>query len=100
MSDEDTTDRIDDPDEDRAIAAFLDAVAPTLRDEAVWAEPPGTAGSQFFVVTAADAQLPPDYAVLGKVTDGLDVVEQIGRLGNAQEQPTEKVEIKSIKLSD
>ena len=63
-------------------------------------EPPGTAGSQFFVVTAADAQLPPDYAVLGKVTDGLDVVEEIGRLGNAQEQPTEKVEIKSIKLSE
>ena len=32
-------------------------------------EPPGTAGSQFFVVTAPDAQLTPDYAVLGKVTD-------------------------------
>ena len=63
-------------------------------------EPPGTAGSQFFVVTAADAQLPADYAVLGKVTDGLDVVEEIGRLGNAQEMPTEKVEIKSIKLSE
>ena len=30
-------------------------------------EPPGTAGSQFFVVTAPDAGLPPDYAVLGKV---------------------------------
>jgi peptidyl-prolyl cis-trans isomerase B (cyclophilin B) len=63
------------------------------------AEPAGTSGSQFFVVTAADAGLPPDYAVLGKVTDGLDVVEAIGRLGNAQEQPTEKVEIESVKLT-
>jgi peptidyl-prolyl cis-trans isomerase B (cyclophilin B) len=43
-------------------------------------EPPGTSGSQFFVVTADDAGLPPDYAILGKVTDGLDVVEKIGAI--------------------
>ena len=41
-------------------------------------EPPGTSGSQFFVVTADDAQLPPDYALLGRVTRGMDVVERIG----------------------
>jgi len=41
------------------------------------AEPPGTSGSQFFVVTAEDAQLPPDYALLGKVTKGQDVVDKI-----------------------
>jgi cyclophilin family peptidyl-prolyl cis-trans isomerase len=41
------------------------------------AEPAGTAGSQFFVVTAADAGLPPDYAVLGKVVRGMDVVKRI-----------------------
>jgi cyclophilin family peptidyl-prolyl cis-trans isomerase len=57
------------------------------------AEPAGTAGSQFFVVTAADAGLPPDYAIIGKVTDGLDVVDRIGKLGDASEQPTEVVEI-------
>src|SRR3954469_156189 len=34
-------------------------------------EPPGPAGSQFFVVTAPDAQLPPEYALLGTVTSGL-----------------------------
>ena len=46
-------------------------------------EPPGTSGSQFFVVTApADAGLPPDYAVLGKVTDGMDVVDAIAELGD------------------
>src|SRR4051794_40440789 len=31
-------------------------------------EPPGTSGSQFFIVTAEDAGLPPDYAILGRVT--------------------------------
>jgi cyclophilin family peptidyl-prolyl cis-trans isomerase len=31
-------------------------------------EPPGTSGRQFFIVTAEDAGLPPDYAVLGRVT--------------------------------
>src|SRR3954451_25087932 len=31
-------------------------------------DPAGTAGSQFFVVTGEDASLPPEYAVVGKVT--------------------------------
>ena len=46
------------------------------------AEPPGTAGSQFFVVTGADAGLPPDYAVIGRVTEGEDVVEAIAEQGD------------------
>jgi peptidyl-prolyl cis-trans isomerase B (cyclophilin B) len=45
-------------------------------------EPPGTAGSQFFVVTGAGAGLTPDYALLGKVTKGMDVVQAIGELGD------------------
>ena len=45
-------------------------------------EPPGTAGSQFFVVTAAGTGLTPDYALLGRVTKGLDVVREIGKLGD------------------
>src|SRR4051794_18063338 len=40
-------------------------------------EAPGTSGSQFFVVTGEDAQLPPDYALLGKVTNGMEVVDKI-----------------------
>jgi peptidyl-prolyl cis-trans isomerase B (cyclophilin B) len=64
------------------------------------AEPAGTSGSQFFVVTAADAGLPPDYAVLGKVTRGLPVVERIGKLGNpANEHPTRRIEIESMTVS-
>jgi len=57
------------------------------------AQPPGTSGSQFFVVTAADAGLPPDYAIIGKVVEGLAVVDRIGELGDANEQPTRVVEI-------
>ena len=43
------------------------------------AEPAGTSGSQFFIVTgAAAASLTPDYALLGKVTKGMDVAKKIG----------------------
>jgi cyclophilin family peptidyl-prolyl cis-trans isomerase len=61
------------------------------------AEPAGTAGSQFFVVTVDDAVLEPDYAIVGTVTDGLDVVERIGRLGDpSTEQPLQPVVIESV----
>ncbi len=45
-------------------------------------DPPGHSGSQFFVVTAADAGLPPDYALLGEVSSGEDVVDRIAELGD------------------
>jgi cyclophilin family peptidyl-prolyl cis-trans isomerase len=45
-------------------------------------EPDGRSGSQFFVVTAVNAGLPPNYAILGKVSSGLDVVKRIGSLGD------------------
>jgi cyclophilin family peptidyl-prolyl cis-trans isomerase len=57
-------------------------------------EPSGTSGSQFFVVTGADAGLQPDYALLGVVTKGLRVVDRIGKLGNpVNQRPTRKVEV-------
>ena len=60
-------------------------------------EPAGTAGSQFFVVTGADVGLPPDYAIVGEVTEGLDVVDLIGTLGDpATERPTQAVVIESV----
>jgi peptidyl-prolyl cis-trans isomerase B (cyclophilin B) len=45
------------------------------------AEPPGRSGSQFYVVTGADAGLPPDYALVGEVTEGMDIVDAISALG-------------------
>jgi peptidyl-prolyl cis-trans isomerase B (cyclophilin B) len=64
------------------------------------AEAPGTAGSQFFVVTAPDAGLPPAYAVVGHVRRGLDVVLRIGVLGNPNtELPTQPVVIDSVRVT-
>ena len=60
------------------------------------AQPPGTAGSQFFVVTEANAGLGPDYAIIGKVSGGLAVVDHIGTLGDPSSPngtPTMTVEI-------
>jgi peptidyl-prolyl cis-trans isomerase B (cyclophilin B) len=63
------------------------------------AEARGTAGSQFFIVTAQNAGLPPDYAVIGKVTDGLDVLARISVLGDPNtEQPTQAVVIDEMKV--
>jgi cyclophilin family peptidyl-prolyl cis-trans isomerase len=45
-------------------------------------EPPGRSGSQFFVVTAPDAGLTADYALLGRVTKGMSVVDRIAKLGD------------------
>jgi cyclophilin family peptidyl-prolyl cis-trans isomerase len=65
------------------------------------ADPPGTAGSQFFVVTGADVGLPAEYAIVGEVTDGLEVVDAIGELGDpATEQPTEPVVVASVTVSE
>ncbi|HWJ33563.1 MAG TPA: peptidylprolyl isomerase, partial [Gaiellaceae bacterium] len=46
-------------------------------------EAAGTAGSQFFIVVGPDAEsLTPDYALLGNVTEGLDVAKRIGNFGD------------------
>ena len=64
-------------------------------------EPAGTAGSQFFVVTGADIGLPAEYAIVGNVTSGIDVVERIGELGDpATEQPTRPVVIESVTVEE
>jgi cyclophilin family peptidyl-prolyl cis-trans isomerase len=64
------------------------------------AEAPGTAGSQFFVVTGQGVGLPPDYAIIGTVTEGLDVVDAIGELGGPDELPTEEVTIQKATVSE
>ena len=62
-------------------------------------DPSGTGGSQFFVVTGADAGLSPIYAVLGHVVSGLAVVDRIGTFGNAQtEQATKRIVVRSITI--
>lgn len=57
------------------------------------AEPPGRSGSQFYVVTVPDAGLPPEYALVGKVTKGYDAVERIEKLGSPEGKPKQTVVI-------
>jgi len=63
-------------------------------------EAPGTSGSQFFVVTGADAGLPPDYAIVGEVTEGMDTVERIGALGAGDGPPTKPVVVSSVTVTE
>jgi len=85
---------VDAPPSDAAYVKGVMAMAKTATD------PAGSSGSQFFVVTGPDVGLPPDYAIAGEVTDGLDVVELIGTLGDPQtEQPLQPVVIESVTAS-
>jgi len=52
-------------------------------------DPPGASGSQFFVVSTdhGESVLTPDYAVLGTVTKGMDVVGKIMQLATGDMTP-------------
>ncbi len=63
------------------------------------ADPPGRSGSQFFVVTAPDAGLPPEYALVGKVSKGFDAVSRIEKLGGGpEERPKQTVLIEEVTI--
>jgi cyclophilin family peptidyl-prolyl cis-trans isomerase len=66
------------------------------------AEPAGASGSQFFIVTGASAaQLTPDYALLGKVTKGMDVATKIGAIqAGADGAPAAQVIMKTVTVSE
>jgi peptidyl-prolyl cis-trans isomerase B (cyclophilin B) len=67
------------------------------------AAPPGRSGSQFFIVTAADAGLPPDYAVAGRVVKGFNVVTTISQYGDPSGQTEEAlapVNVKSMTVEE
>jgi peptidyl-prolyl cis-trans isomerase B (cyclophilin B) len=83
------------PPEDLAYTKGVVAMAKTATEAA------GTSGSQFFVVTGEDAALPPEYALLGKVTGGQDVVDLIGVAAvGADEQPTEPIVMESVTVEE
>jgi cyclophilin family peptidyl-prolyl cis-trans isomerase len=65
-------------------------------------DPAGASSSQFFIVTGADAGLPPEYAIAGRVTKGLDVAKTIGAIppeGGQDGPPTQPVLIEKATLS-
>jgi cyclophilin family peptidyl-prolyl cis-trans isomerase len=85
------------PDQDLKYTKGVVAMAKT------GAEPAGTSGSQFFIVTGdGAASLTPDYAYLGKVTGGMEVVDKIGGIQADQStgQPAAQVIIKEITVSE
>jgi peptidyl-prolyl cis-trans isomerase B (cyclophilin B) len=84
-----------------ANAEYTQGVVAMAKTEA---EPPGRSGSQFFVVSGADAGLPPQYAIAGEVTSGLDVVRTIEAFGDPQSggtgTPLEPVVINSVTIEE
>jgi len=82
---------VDEPTTDAAYTRGVVAMAKSPQ------EPAGTAGSQFFVVTGGDVGLPPEYAIVGEVTEGIEVVDAIGVLGDpATERPLQPVVVSSV----
>jgi cyclophilin family peptidyl-prolyl cis-trans isomerase len=64
------------------------------------AEPPGASGSQFFVVTAKQTPLDASYALLGRVTAGMDTVDRIAALpADGNEMLVRAVPIRSIRIA-
>jgi peptidyl-prolyl cis-trans isomerase B (cyclophilin B) len=64
-------------------------------------EPAGASGSQFFIVTAEDAGLPPDYALVGRVAGGDDVVARIASVATGRgERPGTPIVIRRATLRD
>lgn len=64
-------------------------------------EQPNSNGSQFFIVYG-DSDLPPDYTIIGTVTEGLDIVDSVAKAGTDSSngpgdgKPKKRVEIKDL----
>lgn len=85
---------VDAPPNDARYVKGVVAMAKTEADAA------GTSGSQFFVVTGADIGLPPVFAIVGEVTEGMNTVERIDALGQGDGPPSQPVVISSVNVTE
>ncbi|WP_352230124.1 peptidylprolyl isomerase [Streptomyces lavendulae] len=65
---------------------------------------PGTNASQFFMVYG-DSELPPNYTVFGRITIGMDILEQVARAGadntngEGDGAPKKKITIQDVTIA-
>ena len=61
---------------------------------------PNTGGSQFFITLAATPWLDGKHAIFGKVTDGMDVVEKIGKVRTGMgDRPVDDVVMEKVTVN-
>ncbi len=62
---------------------------------------PNTGGSQFFITLAPTGWLDGKHAIFGRVTDGLDVVEAIGKVQTGMmDRPVEDVVMEKVTVQE